>query len=127
MITHGAWTIAKIAVYDIATNFMIYLMVYSVNYGKFYTRGCLSVISSMTAQNWKFSIFSGIVLPVFNEATGKDMFSISLLFLSCSEILLFMIFFYNILCAAFEASVQCTYVLELFVYPLVEHLPHTRN
>ena len=32
VITHGARTIDKIAVYDIATNFMIYLMVYSVNH-----------------------------------------------------------------------------------------------
>ena len=34
LITHGAQTIDKIAVYDIATNFMVYLMVYSVNHGQ---------------------------------------------------------------------------------------------
>ena len=51
----------------------------------------------MTAQNRKFSIFLRIILPVFNEVTLKDMFSISLPFLYSSEIVLFMIFFYNVL------------------------------
>ena len=34
LITHGTQTIDKTAVYDVATKFMIYLMVYSVNHGQ---------------------------------------------------------------------------------------------
>ena len=51
----------------------------------------------MTAPKSKFSIFLGIILPAFNEAAMKDMFSISLQFLYNSEVVLFMIFFYNAL------------------------------
>ena len=51
----------------------------------------------MTAQNRKFSIFLGIILPAFSEATRKDMFSISLPFLYNSEVVFFMIFVYNAL------------------------------
>ena len=40
----------------------------------------------------------GIILPAFNEATRKVMFSISFFFLNSSEIFLFMTSFYNILC-----------------------------
>ena len=33
VIKHGAWALNKIAVNDIATIVMIYLMIYSVNHG----------------------------------------------------------------------------------------------
>ena len=49
----------------------------------------------MRVQNRKFSVFQGIIVPAFNNATRKDMFTIS--FLDSSEIILFMIFFYNVL------------------------------
>ena len=72
----AARTIDKNAVYDIATSFMIHLMVYSVNHGQVVmnTRGCGLVISRMTAQNRQFSIFSGIILPVFTKQFGKTCF-----------------------------------------------------
>ena len=54
------------------------------------------------AKNQKFSIFLGIIMPVFNDATRREMFSISLPFLNSSEIFLIMIFFYNLLCAVFR-------------------------
>ena len=44
-------------------------------------------------------------MPAFNEAARKELFSISLPFLNCSEMFLFMSLFYNALCAVFEASV----------------------
>ena len=48
-------------------------------------------------------VFLGvIVLPAFNEATRKDIFSISLPFLYSSEIVLFMVFFYNALVLFFK-------------------------
>ena len=44
-----------------------------------------------------FSIFLGFVLPAFNKAIRKGMFTISLPFLDSSEIFLFTVFLYNVL------------------------------
>ena len=82
VIKHGSWTIDKIAVYDIATSYMIYLMVYSVNYRQVEYKRLRFDNFMHTVQNWQFSIFLGIILPEFNKATCKDMFSILLLSLN---------------------------------------------
>ena len=66
----------------------------------FNTIGCVSVISRMIAKNL---VFSMELFCLFNEATRKDTFSKkSLPFLNSSEIFLFMIFSYNILCAVLK-------------------------
>ena len=55
------------------------------------------VISHMAVQKSEFYIFLGFILPAFNEAIPKDMFTTSLSSLDSSEIFLIMVFFYNVL------------------------------
>ena len=80
MIKHAARTIDKIAVDDIATRFMIRLMVYLVNQGQVEYKRLHFGNSSMIAQNWQFSIFLGIILPAFNEAIRRHAFYIVTVF-----------------------------------------------
>ena len=40
---------------------------------------------------------SEFILPIFNKAIRKDMFTVSLSFLDSSEIFSFVVFFYNVL------------------------------
>ena len=56
LMTHDTRTIGKIAVYDMAINLL---------FGKSRTRGCVLLISCMTAQKSEFSIFLGIIVSAF--------------------------------------------------------------
>ena len=65
--THGTRTIGKIAVYDMAINLLFISWFIRLMEDKFKARGCVLLISCMTAQKSEFSIFLGIILSAFKR------------------------------------------------------------
>ena len=69
--THDTRTVGKIAVYDKAINLLFISWFTRKSRTKFKARGCVLLISCMTAQKSELSIFGGKSLSAFKRSNTK--------------------------------------------------------